>query len=63
MSELMSVICLTVVTVFVMIDVQKNKRKEWANDPLTGLSCCALIVGDIFLVILMALKKISACWA
>ena len=56
MNELMSVICLTVVTVFVMIDVQKNKRKEWANDPLTGLSCCALIIGDIFLIILTVLR-------
>lgn len=57
MIELMSVICLTVVTVFVMIDVQKNKRKEWANDPLTGLSCCALIIGNIFLIILMVLRR------
>ena len=56
MNELMSVICLTVVTVFVMIDVQKNKRKEWANEPLTGLSCCALIIGDIFLIILTVLR-------
>ena len=57
MTDLISVICLTVVTVFVMIDVQKNKRKEWANDPLTGLSCCALVIGDIFLVILMVLRR------
>jgi hypothetical protein len=57
MIELMSVICLTVVTIFVMIGVQKNKRIEWANDPLTGLSCCALIIGDISLVILMVLRR------
>ena len=57
MTELISVICLTVVTVFVMIDVQKNKRKEWANEPLVGLSCCALVIGDIFLVILMVLRR------
>ena len=57
MNELMSVICLTVVTVFVMIDVQKNKRKEWANEPLVGLSCCALAIGDILLVILMVLRR------
>ena len=56
MIELMSVTCLTVVTVFVMIGVQKNKRKEWANDPLTGLSCYALIIGDIFLIILMVAR-------
>ena len=56
MTELISVICLTVVTVFVMIDVQKNKRKEWANEPLVGLSCCALVIGDIFLVILTVLR-------
>ena len=57
MIELISVICLTVITVFVMIGVQKNKRKEWANDPLSGLSCCALIIGDIFLIILMVLRR------
>jgi hypothetical protein len=58
MIKLMSVICLTVVTVFIIIGVQKNKRKEWANDPFTGLSCCALIIGDIFLIILMVLKAV-----
>lgn len=58
MIELISVICLTVVTVFVMIDVRKNKRKEWANEPLVGLACCALIIGDIFLIILMVLRTV-----
>lgn len=46
------IVILIIMTLYVTIDLQRNKRKSWANEPLVGLSWVCMVFGTILCVII-----------
>lgn len=50
------IVCLVVATIWLTIDINANKNKSWANDPLVGLSWACLVLGTLVVVIAYLLE-------
>ena len=54
--EFTLIVCLIISAVWVTIDINENKNKSWANDPLVGLSWACLVLGTLVVTIAYLLK-------
>lgn len=54
--EFTLIVCLIISAVWVTIDINANKNKSWANDPLVGLSWACLVLGTLVVIIAYLLK-------
>ena len=50
------IVCLVVATIWLTIDINANKNKSWANDPLVGLSWACFVLGTLVVTIAYLLK-------
>lgn len=54
--EFTLIVCLIISAVWVTIDINVNKNKSWANEPLVGLSWACLVLGTLVVTIAYLLK-------
>lgn len=54
--EFLFILCLVVATIWLTMDINANKNKSWANDPLVGLSWACLVLGTLVVTITYLLK-------